>query len=95
MIWNLSTGWLFMAIAIVTMFSYILGYLLDRIMERDGFGPTGNMFVFAGGFFAGIYVYNKLGHMVSSLREGMLVGIVGGFIILGMLSAGRAFMYRT
>lgn len=95
MIWNLPGGWMFMAIVVVTMFSYILGYLLDRIMEKDGFGPSGNMFVIAGGFFTAIYVYNRLGNHVTNLREAVLVGLAGGFVFLATLSLGRAMLYRT
>jgi predicted cobalt transporter CbtA len=95
MIWNLSAGWLFMAIVVVSMFSYILGYILDRIMERDGFGPGGNMVVIAAGFFAAIYLYNRLGNLVSNMREGVIVGLAGAFVVLATLSLGRALLNRA
>lgn len=94
MIWNLSGGWLFIVVAIVAMFSYLLGYFLDKIMINDGFGPFGNMLVIASGFVGGVYVYNLYGHVVSDLREGVVVGLVGAFATLAVSAFGRAFILR-
>lgn len=94
MIWNLTGGWLFMVIAVVAMFSYLLGYFLDKIMMTDGFGVLGNMTVIAAGFVGGLYTYNVLGHLVSDLREGVVVGLIGAFATLTVAALGRAFVIR-
>lgn len=95
MIWNLTGGWLFMAGAVVTMFSFILGYYIDKIMGSDGFGPVGNMTIIAGGYLAGIYVYNYLGHRVDDMREGVIVGLSGAFVVLAVSAIGRSVLMRS
>lgn len=94
MIWNLSGGWLFIVIAVVAMFSYILGYFVDKIMISDGFGPFGNMVVIGSGFVGAIYVYNIYGHVVSDAREGAVVGLVGAFITLAAAAIARSVVMR-
>lgn len=94
MIWDLEAGWLFMAVAVVAMLGYILGYVLDQIMQQDGFGPFGNMMVISGGFFVGLFAYNSYGYRIQDLREAAVVGLTGAFIALASLAIGRSVFTR-
>lgn len=95
MIWKLSGEWLFIAGAVVTMLSYILGYFIDKIMNSDGFGPFGNMVVISGGSFSGVYAYNWFGYRVDDLREGVAVGLAGAFVLLASAAIGRSLLMRS
>jgi hypothetical protein len=93
MLWNLDPAWLMMAIAIVLVASVIFGSVLDAIVHEDGFGPIGNMIVFAGGFFAAIFLVNSYGISLRDLTLATVTGIGGAFVcflMLALLKAGAA-----
>lgn len=93
MLWNLDPAWLMMAVAIVLVASLIFGSVLDAIVHEDGFGPIGNMIVFAGGFFAAILSVNAYGIGLRDLTLAVVTGIGGAFIcffLLTLLKAGVA-----
>lgn len=94
MIWNLDLSWLLFAVAIVLMFGYILGFILDRILLRDGFGPSGNMVAITAGFFAAIYVWNWYGLRIGDLRQAVIVGLSGAFVMLAALAIGKTTLTR-
>lgn len=93
MLWNLDPAWLMMAVAVVLVAAVVLGSALDAIMRDDGFGPIGNMIVFAGGFFAAILLVNVYGISLRDLTLATVTGFVGAFVsfaILMLLKAGAA-----
>lgn len=93
MLWNLDPAWLMMAVAIVLVASLIFGSVLDAILREDGFGPVGNMIVFAGGFFAAILSVNAYGIGLRDLTLATVTGVGGAFIcffLLTVLKAGAA-----
>jgi len=81
-IWNLSVWWLFMAVAVVTILSFILSMGLSAVVGRDGVGPTPMTVIITGGFFGSIYLLNLYGVRLSNLQEASFAGLVGAFIVL-------------
>lgn len=94
MLSKISTEWLVMAIITVALLSFIFGYALDRIMNEDGFGPTGNMVVMTAGFFLGIYAANLYGIRFRHLDMGVGAGVLGGFATLTLLTLFKALLNR-
>lgn len=82
MIWNLSAWWLFMAVSVVTILSFILSMGLSAVIGRDGVGPTPMTVIITGGFFGSIYLLNLYGVRLSNLQEASFAGLVGAFIVL-------------
>jgi hypothetical protein len=83
-----------MAAITVALLSFIFGYALDRIMNEDGFGPTGNMFIMTAGFFLGIYAANLYGVHFRHLDMGVGAGVLSGFITLTILTLFKALLNR-
>ncbi|MDN2579793.1 hypothetical protein [Aquibium sp. ELW1220] len=81
-IWNLSVWWLFMAVSVVTILSFILSMGLSAVVGRDGVGPTPMTVIITGGFFGSIYLLNLYGVRLSNLQEASFAGLVGAFIVL-------------
>ncbi|APH73929.1 hypothetical protein [Aquibium oceanicum] len=94
MIWNLSPWWLFLAVATVSILSFIFALGLNAIIGRDGFGPYGTMGIVTGGFFASIYGVNYYGVRLYQLQEAVFAGVVGAFIILMTLLLLKAAVSR-
>lgn len=94
MLSKIPTEWLIMAIVTVALLSFIFGYALDRIMNEDGFGPTGNMVVMTVGFFLGIYLANAYGIRFRQLDMGIGAGVIGGFAALTLLTLFKALLNR-
>ncbi len=94
MIWNLDTGWLAMAIAIVAVLAFFFGAALDAIMRDDGFGPTGNMLLFTAGFFTAVIVANTYGISLRDLKLAVAWGLGGAFALVGLLALVKAGLSR-
>ncbi len=94
MLSKIPTEWLVMAVVTVALLSFIFGYALDRIMNEDGFGPTGNMVVMTVGFFLGIYFANYFGIRFRHLDMGVGAGVAGGFATLTLLMLAKAVLNR-
>lgn len=90
MLATLGIGWLVMAVAVVGILSFILGMALDKLMGGDGFGPVGNMIVVTGGFFLSIFGANLYGYHFHDLKIAVATGLVGAFVLLGVLSLLKA-----
>jgi hypothetical protein len=91
MLWNLDTNSLLMAVAVVSMLSFIVGLALDGVMGEDGFGAIGNMFIIATGFFLGIFIANTYGVRLSDMTAAMAAGLTGAFasvFALALIKAG-------
>jgi len=84
-IWNLSVWWLFMAVSVVTILSFILSMGLSAIIGREGFEPTPMTVILTGGFFGSIYLLNLYGVRLSGLQEASFAGLIGAFIALMVL----------
>jgi len=94
MLWNLDTGWLLMAVAAVCIIAFIFGTALDAIMRDDGFGPTGNMVVFATGFFTAILALNSYGVPLRDLTVANATGLAGAFLSISILAVMKAALQR-
>lgn len=94
MVWNLDIGWLLMAVVCVGILAFILSMALNAIMGDDGFGQTGNAGVITVGFFATIFVANTFGYRLADLREAVIVGMAGAFLLLTVLAVGKAVLAR-
>lgn len=94
MLANLDVTWLFMAIVVVAIFSFIFGMALDSLMAGDGFGPLGNMVVVTAGFFLGIFLANLYGIRFYDLKTAVGAGLIGAFVSLGLLSFLKAQLGR-
>ena len=94
MIWNLSVWWLFMAVSVVTILSFILSMGLSAIVGRDGFGPTQMTAIITGGFFGSIYLLNLYGVRLSDLQEASFAGLAGAFVALLMMLVLRFAINR-
>jgi hypothetical protein len=94
-IWNLSVWWLFMAVSVVTILSFILSMGLSAVIGREGFGPTPMTVIITGGFFGSIYLLNLYGVRLSSLQEASFAGLVGGFIVLMALLVLKSALNRS
>ena len=75
MIWHLNFDELFMLFAFLATFTYICGWLIDRIMGYGGFGVIGNWLILLLGSFVGMYGYNYAGYMFHWYPY-MTVGVV-------------------
>jgi hypothetical protein len=82
MIWNLSVGWLFMAVSVVAILSFILSLALNAIIGKDGFGPFGTMGIVTFGFFISIYAVNLYGVRLAKVQEAAFAGLIGAFVVL-------------
>jgi hypothetical protein len=94
MLWNLDSGWLLMAFAVVGILAFIVAMALNAIMGEDGFGATGNAIVITCGFFLSIFVANHLGYRLSDLRLAVVTGVGGAFACLAVLAAMKAALNR-
>ncbi|MEO9613354.1 MAG: hypothetical protein ABJG86_07960 [Nitratireductor sp.] len=94
MIWNLSFGWLLMAVGTVCILSFIFALALNAIIGRDGFGPFGTMVVLTGGFFASIYAVNAYGISLRKVQEAAFAGLGGAFVILVFLLLVKGVIRR-
>ena len=95
MIWNLDTGWLMMAIAMVAVIAFFFGSALDAIMREDGFGPTGNMLLFTVGFFLAVIIANTYGINLRDLKLAMAWGLGGAFSMVSAMALAKAGISRT
>lgn len=95
MIWKIDPFWLFFSFMLVTMLSYLFGYFLDRILNRDGFGPVGNMIFLVAGFFGSIYFSNLYGIRFWNVQVAVAAGLAGSFAMLTVFYVLKALFYRT
>lgn len=94
MVWNLGTDWLLMAVAVVSILSFIVAMGLHAIMGDDGFGATGNAVIITAGFFLGIFAANSFGYRLVDLKIAVATGLVGAFACLAALAALKAALNR-
>jgi hypothetical protein len=94
MLWKLDTAWLMMAVASVTVMSFLFGLIMDAIMADDGFGPFGNMLLITGGFFAAVLIANVHGIRMTSLGFAVVTGMAGAFVTLAALALFKAALAR-
>lgn len=94
MIWNLDTSWLMMAIAVVSMLSFLLGLAVDGVMSEDGFGSIGNTMIIIAGFFLAIFVANIYGYHLKDMKLAVAIGLGGAFVALSTLAFAKAVLAR-
>lgn len=94
MLWNLAFIWLAMALACVTILSFIVATMLNALIGDEAFGATGNTVIMTLGFFAAIYLANFLGYRLTDLARAIPVGVGGAFALLGFLVVFKGTMRR-
>lgn len=94
MIWNLDPAWLLVAIAAVSIASYLLGYFFNTLLPVDGFGTFGNMLVFTTGFFGAIYTANYNYIRLDDLKLAIFYGGAGALGLFLVLLILHAFVRR-
>ncbi|MDJ0614661.1 MAG: hypothetical protein QNJ29_13425 [Rhizobiaceae bacterium] len=83
MLWEMSDKDFLISFAFICCFSYIVGWLVDRILEGSGYGHIGNWLLILTGAYTGLYSLNKYGyefHWVPLYTLGAALG--GAFVIL-------------
>jgi len=63
MLWNMTTEQWVLSFSFLCAFTYICGWLSDRILGYSGFGPLGNWILLLIGTYVGMYSFNSFGHM--------------------------------
>lgn len=94
MLWNLDIVWIALAIAIVSIFGFMLGTALDGLMGEDGFGPAGNMLIITSGFFLAVYVANSWGVRLNDLTMAVGTGLGGAFVVMLVLALAKGVLGR-
>jgi hypothetical protein len=93
-IWNISVWWLFMAVSVVTILSFMVSMGLSVIIGRDGIGPTPMTVILTGGFFGSIYLLNLYGVRLPDLQEATFAGLAGAFVTLMMILLIKSLLNR-
>ncbi len=65
MLWEFSNQQLITMFTMITCFSFICGWLTDRILGYGGFSVIGNWLILLIGAIGGLLVYNLLGYRFS------------------------------
>lgn len=94
MLWNLGAEWLVIALVVVGILSFILGYAVHATMGEDAFGASGNALIMTAGFFLAILAANGLGYNLRDVRDAMSVGLGGAFACLFVFSATKLLLGR-
>lgn len=95
MIWRIDPFWLAMGAVMVSMLMFILGFYMDKIMGKDGFGPTGNMVVMTIAFFVGIYGANRYGFYFRDLHMAVTGGLTAAFIGFAFMAVLKGIFFRA
>ena len=83
-----------MAIAVVSILSFLLGMALDGVMREDGFGAVGNTVIITTGFFIGIFLANSYGIYLKDLKLAIAAGLGGAFVSLATLAVSKSVLAR-
>lgn len=79
---------------VILVCCFFLGIIMDGLMEEDGFGPTGNMFVMSAGAFIGIQTFIHLGTTPKDYPALAVGAVSGGFIAIGTLGILKNVLSR-
>lgn len=63
MLWQMTTEQWILSFSFLCTFTYVGGWISDRIMGYSAFGPLGNWILLLIGTYAGMYGFNSFGHM--------------------------------
>lgn len=94
MLWNLDSGWLLLAFAVVGILSFIVSMALNAVMGEEGFGAIGNAVIITTGFFLTVFMANNLGYRLSDVTMAVMVGLGGAFACLTTLALLKAGLNR-
>jgi len=62
MLWEMNNELLLTSFAFICCFSFICGWVSDRILGYAGFSVVGNWLLLMMGAYVGLFVYNLMGH---------------------------------
>lgn len=94
MLSNLGFLWLAMAVACVTILSFIIAMTLNALMRDEAFGATGNTVIMTFGFFAGIFAANSLGYRLTGVDQAIPLGLGSAFALFAFLVFLKGAMRR-
>lgn len=94
MLWELSTQQLLTAFSFICCFSFICGWITDRIFGYGGFSVLGNWLILLVGAITGLIVFNLLGYRFywdSTFTIGLTLGsaLILLFVMLSIKAAFR------
>jgi len=78
MLYEMSDKDLIISFAFICCFSYIIGWLCDRILEKAGCGHIGNWLLILVGAYAGLYALNYSGYEFHWVPMYTLASALGG-----------------
>jgi len=90
MIWYLTTEQLFLSFAFICTFTYVAGWVSDRIMGYAGFGTIGNWLILLVGTYVGMYSFNSFGHMFHWNPPLTIAVVAGTACTMLVFQIGRA-----
>ena len=77
MLWQMTTEQWILSFSFLCTFTFISGWIADRIMGYSGFGPVGNWIFLLIGTYAGMYGFNSFGHTFH-WNPALTIVVVGG-----------------
>jgi hypothetical protein len=94
MLWSLDPIWLALTIGMVAILSYLLGIVVDALVDDDAFGPVGNMLILMSGFVTAILAANHEGVAFRGLDTATGVGLAGAFTAIILFAIAKAGLER-
>jgi uncharacterized membrane protein YeaQ/YmgE (transglycosylase-associated protein family) len=86
-----SQIYLFFAVAVL---SFFIANTMDGVLGDDGFGVIGNQIITMAGFYLGVILARHFHFPIGDLSHLAVVGLVGSFGSLLVLSISKAILAR-
>lgn len=84
MLWQMTTEQWILSFSFLCTFTYVGGWMSDRIMGYTGFGALGNWILLLIGTYAGMYGFNSFGHMFH-WNPGLTIAVVSSSACICLL----------
>ncbi len=96
MLWEFHNDQLLTTFSLICCFSYIAGWVTDRVIGYGGFSVIGNWLILLIGAYIGLFSYNLLGYRIQwdSHFTIMLTMGAAAAMLLTMLSIKTALRIR-
>lgn len=78
----------------IVLGSFFLGNAMDGVLGGHGFGIFGNMIIIVAGFLVGLWFGKYYGFSVTTLRIGVVAGLIGSFTCLLALCVFKSILNR-
>lgn len=94
MVFGLDLGSFLILATVAGMISYIVGFIMDGVMRRHGFGVIGNMLTLNAGFAIGLSLIQEYGRRGYSMDEKTVLAIGCAFLMLVTMALVKRFALR-